>query len=137
MQLLREHALAARVPTNVGTRARKAGDRGLALQARALRKPPTAAWMANQLTRRHPEQMSAFTNLGRSLRQAQEQLSGDQLRELLAQRRQLVAALVAQAREDTRAAGHQIGDGPDQELAETLQAALADDQAARDLTAGG
>ncbi|GAA0699091.1 hypothetical protein GCM10010193_62450 [Kitasatospora atroaurantiaca] len=114
----------------------KAGDRALARQIRALRKPTTAAWMANQLTRRHPEQMSTFTDLGRSLRQAQEQLSGEQLRELLAQRRRLVAALVAQAREDARAGGHRIGDGPEQELAETLQAALADEQAAQDLAAG-
>jgi len=117
-------------------RAGKAGDRALARQIHALRRPTTAAWMANQLVRRHPEQMSAFTDLGRSLRQAQEQLSGAHLRELLTQRRRLVAALVAQARDDARAAGYRIGDGPEQELAETLQAALADDLASRDLTAG-
>lgn len=113
--------------------ARQAGDRNLARQIKALRRPTTAAWMANRLTRSHPEQITAFTDLGRSLRHAQENLAGEQMRDLLVRRRQVVAALVARAREDARTTGQRVGDGPEEELAETLQAALADDQATRDL----
>ncbi|MFC8452139.1 hypothetical protein [Kitasatospora sp. NPDC057223] len=117
-------------------RARQAGDRDLTRRIKRLRKPTTAAWMANQLTRNHHDQITAFTGLGHSLRRAQHDLAGAQLRDLLVQRREVVAALVDQAREDARAAGHQVGSGPEEELAETLQAALADEQAARGLALG-
>ena len=117
-------------------RARQAGDRPLAKQIRSLRKPTTAAWLANQLTRTHRAETTALLDLGHALRSAQEHLAAHELRDLLAQRHQIVLALVGQAREDARNAGQHAGDGPAQELEETLQAALADQAAAAALKAG-
>ncbi|MFC8450156.1 hypothetical protein [Kitasatospora sp. NPDC057223] len=117
-------------------RARRAGDRPLAKKIRALRRPTTAAWLANRLTRTHHDETAALLELGRGLRAAQEHLAAPELRDLLAQRHQVVLALVGQARDDARNAGHHVGDGPAQELEETLQAALADPAAAAAFEAG-
>ncbi|MFD0264367.1 hypothetical protein ACFVH7_39585 [Kitasatospora indigofera] len=117
-------------------RARRAGDRALAKRIRALRRPTTAAWLANLLVRAHPTETAALLDLGRALRAAQDQLAGAELRDLLVRRHQVVLALVAQALDQARNAGRPAGDGPAQELTETLEAALADPSAAAALAAG-
>ncbi|MCX5208804.1 hypothetical protein OG689_05775 [Kitasatospora sp. NBC_00240] len=117
-------------------RARRDGDRPLAKRIRALRRPTTAAWLANLLTRTHPAETAALLDLGQALRAAQDHLAGAELRDLLAQRHQVVLALVAQARDEARKAGQQVGDGPAEELAQTLQAALTDPAAAAEFAAG-
>ncbi|GHH71663.1 hypothetical protein GCM10018781_33310 [Kitasatospora indigofera] len=117
-------------------RARRAGDRALAERIRALRRPTTAAWLANLLVRAHPTETAALLDLGQALRAAQDQLAGAELRDLLVRRHQVVLALVAQALDEARNAGRPAGDGPAQELTETLEAALADPSAAAALAAG-
>ena len=107
-------------------RAHRAGERPLAQQIRALRR----------LTRTHQAETAALLDLGRALRAAQEHLSAPELRDLLSQRHQVVLTLVDQARDDARNDGLHIGDGSTQELEETLQATLADPDAAAALEAG-
>src|SRR5690348_6319523 len=116
--------------------ARTSGDRDLARAIGALRRPTVSAWLVNQLVRGARDQVGELLALGESLRQAQRDLAGEQVRELSTQRRRLVTALVAEAKrlaeQDGRAAGLQV----EREVEATLQAALADAGAAAAVRAG-
>jgi hypothetical protein len=112
------------------------GDKQLAAAIHQLRKPTMGAWIANQLVREHASEVQAFVDLGASLREATAMLSGDQLRELDRARRQLVYALMQQARGLANAAGHKVSQDTASGVEDTLHAALADEHAAAQLTAG-
>jgi hypothetical protein len=116
--------------------AQAAKDRDAADAIGALRKPALGAWLANVLARESPDEVAALEELGASLRTAQEELSGDALRTLTRQRRELVGALVARARRLARADGVGVGDSVARDLENTIAAALADDGAARAFAAG-
>ncbi len=116
--------------------ARAAKDKDAATAIGALRKPSLGAWLANVLARESPDEVAALEELGASLRSAQEELSGDALRTLTRQRRELVGALVARARRLARADGVGVGDSVARDLENTIAAALADDGAARAFAAG-
>ncbi|MGZ4594382.1 MAG: hypothetical protein ACXV3C_10970 [Actinomycetes bacterium] len=121
------------------TRAKQAradGDRELAAQIAALRKPTVVAWLANQLARERPEQVGPFLELGESLREATASLRGPALRELSQQRQRLVHALVQQARGVAGPTGPRITEDVLRGLEETLHAALADPAGAELLAAG-
>ena len=115
---------------------RQAGDKELAQQIGALAKPTMVGWLANQLVREYPDEMGALLELGASLREATANLAGDQLKELSRQQRQVVHALVQQARGLARSAGHPASEDTARGLEETLHAALADQGAAEELAAG-
>ena len=110
--------------------ARAIGDKELADAIHQLRKPTMGAWLANQLMREHPGEVQSFVDLGASLREATAMLSGDQLRELGKQRRQLVYALMQQVRGLANAAGHKVSQDTARGLEDTLHAALSDQRAA-------
>jgi hypothetical protein len=116
--------------------ARTSGNRDLARAIGALRRPTVSAWLVNQLVREAGDQVGELLALGESLRQAHQDLAGEQVRELSAQRRRLVAALVTEAKRlaerDGRVAGLQV----EREVEATLQAALADADAAAAVRAG-
>ena len=116
--------------------ARAAKDKEAATAIGALRKPSLGAWLANVLARESPDEVAGLEELGASLRTAQEELSGDALRTLTRQRRELVGALVARARRLARADGVGVGDSVARDLENTIAAALADDGAARAFAAG-
>jgi hypothetical protein len=116
--------------------ARGAGDAELATELAALRKPTQGAWLANMLAREYPDQVAQLLDLGRALRDAQDELDPDQIRELGRQRGQVVAALVLMARRRSAELGQRTGDAAAQELEETLTAALADPDAADALLSG-
>jgi chromosome segregation ATPase len=116
--------------------AKAIGDKELAAAIHRLRKPSVGAWLANQLVREHPGEVQSFVDLGAALREATATLSGDQLRELDRQRRQLVYALMQQARGLANAAGHKVSQDTASSLEDTLHAALADERAAAQLRAG-
>lgn len=116
--------------------ARADGDRELAGRIGRLRKPSTAAWLANLLAREQPDEVGGLVELGDALRRAHSELDGEALRRLSGQRHELVAALAGQARELGRAAGHQVSDSASRELEDTFTAALGDPDAARTLAAG-
>ncbi|MDP9396180.1 MAG: hypothetical protein M3Q27_18750, partial [Actinomycetota bacterium] len=116
--------------------ARAAGDRDLAQQIHALRKPSTAAWLLNRLARSHADEVRALLDVGRALREAQATLEGEALRELSRQRRQLVYALGQQVRAVGGQAGLKVSDDVAREVEQTLDAALADADVAAALAAG-
>jgi hypothetical protein len=116
--------------------AAESGDRDLAVAVRTLRKPTTAAWLANLLVRAERDQVEALLGLGEALREAEGRLAGEDLRALAAQRRQVVAALVSAARGAARAAGHPVGEGVGWDLEATLTLALGGGRAAAALRSG-
>ena len=116
--------------------ARADGDRELAADIKALGKPSTAAWVANVLVRHHREEIENLVELGGLLREAQENLEGDQLRALDVQRRQLVNALTRQARSLAHQLGHPVSSGVGTQIEETLRAAMADPDAGEALLQG-
>ncbi len=78
--------------------ARQSGDPRTAREIAKLRRPTVAAWLVNLLAIRRPELVADLTQLAESLRAAQRDLRGGTLRELSAQRRAVVGALVAEVR---------------------------------------
>jgi hypothetical protein len=115
--------------------ARRAGDREAARRLAALKKPTVAAWVVNLLALRRPDLIDQLVELSAALREAQRGLDGDQLRELTAQRRQVVTALVDAARRLALAAepGAKL---PLAEVEATLTAALAEPEIAAQVRTG-
>ncbi|TIC81124.1 hypothetical protein E8D37_14065 [Nocardioides sp. GY 10127] len=98
----------------------------LAAGLKALRKPSTAAWVVNLLVRRETEQVEQVLGLGEALRQAQATFSGDALRDLTRQRRQLVAAVTTTARRRAREEGLRVTEAVAVQVESTLTAAMVD-----------
>ncbi|MDP9427681.1 MAG: hypothetical protein M3Q47_01845, partial [Actinomycetota bacterium] len=116
--------------------ARAAGDRTLAREIGALPKPTAAAWVCNLLMREQRAEIEGLVELGDLLRQAQEDLAGDQLRALDRQRSQLLTALTRQATVLAREHGVRVGGTVETQVADTLRAAMADPQAGQALLSG-
>lgn len=108
----------------------------LAAQVKALRKPSTAAWVVNLLVRRETEQVEQVLAVGSALRDAQASMSGDSLRELTKQRRQLTAAVTTQARRVARDAGTRVTEAVADQVEATLTAAMVDEQCGRAVRSG-
>lgn len=106
--------------------ARADGDPALATQIQQLAKPTTSAWLVNALARELGEELEPLISLGRDLREASSNLSGDELRALTRQRHQVVHALVQQARSVGAAAGQRVSETVANEVRQTLDASLAD-----------
>jgi hypothetical protein len=117
-------------------RARQSGDKELAEQIQALRRPSTAAWLANLLSREHPDEVRTLVDLGDGLRTAQDQLEGEALRLLSQQRHEVVHGLVQQARALARSAGHPASDAVSRELEDTFTAAVNSSAAAEAVANG-
>jgi len=118
--------------------AKKAGDSGTVKRLTALRKPTVAAWLVNLLALRRPELIDQLVELATALREAQRGLKGDEMRELSNQRRQIVSALVTEARklavaEDATMTGAKLPLG---EVESTLTAALAEPEIAEQVRTG-
>ena len=115
--------------------ARRAGDKETAKRLAALKKPTVAAWVVNLLALRRPDLIAELVELSTALREAQRGLDGGQLRELTAQRRQVVSALVGAARKLALEAepGAKLPLG---EVESTLTAALAEPEIAAQVRTG-
>lgn len=116
--------------------ARADGDRDLAQQIQRLRKPTTSAWLVNQLARHHADELEPLLALGRDLRAAGGSLGGDELRALTRQRHQVVHALVQVTRRRGREHGIKVSNAVADEVRGTLEASLADPDAATAVLAG-
>ncbi|MGC9540373.1 hypothetical protein [Streptomyces sp. UG1] len=116
--------------------ARAAGDPELAERIRRLRRPTVSAWASNLLVREQPDETERLLRLGQALRQAHQDLDGEQLRELSAQQRQVTSALARHAGQVTAQAGQRISDNAQREVQETLHAVLADPEAGRQWARG-
>ena len=116
--------------------AREAGDRVRAKALQALRRPVVAAWAVNLLAREETDLLRQVLDIGEALREAQEGLAGDALRELGRQRRELIASVVARARTLVAEQGGTLNAQAEQQVAATLQAALTDPAAAEAVLTG-
>lgn len=116
--------------------ARDVGDREMAQQIRSLSKPTQAAWLVNQLVRRHADEVELLLDLGRALRDVLADVEGDELRELTRQRYRLVSALVEQTRSLGHASGARVTDDVARAVRTTLEATLSDESCADALAAG-
>ncbi|SCF37028.1 hypothetical protein GA0074695_6199 [Micromonospora viridifaciens] len=118
--------------------ARRAGDPKAAREIGRLRRPTVAAWLVNLLAIRRPELVADLAQLAESLRAAQRELRGGKLRELSAQRRAVVGALVSEVRKLAAAEpdAPPAGKLPLGEVEATLNAALSDTEVAEQIRAG-
>ncbi|MGW6528550.1 hypothetical protein [Streptomyces venezuelae] len=114
----------------LAARARTGGRAEDARRIRAARRPTLAAWAANLLLHEQPAESRRFLDLGRELREAYRTLDAAEIKELSKQRTSVVSALTRQAATLARDAGHRLSDAAQQDVASTLRAVLADEDAA-------
>jgi uncharacterized coiled-coil DUF342 family protein len=122
--------------TALAKQAKEAGDKALAKQITALRKPTRSAWLVNLVARAEPERVHQLVALGASLQEAQQAMDGDALRRLSKDRRTMIDTLAKRAGALAREAGYPPPDGAVQEVSQSLQAALGDPAIAEQVQAG-
>ena len=116
--------------------ARQAGDRALADQVKALKRPAAAAWVVNVLVRQHPGEIERLVRFGESFRDAQANLAGDELRRLGRQRHQVLGALGQEARRLAEERGQPVSPAVQRDVEATLDAAVTDPGAADAVRSG-
>lgn len=99
------------------------GDAAGAKAIAGLRKPSVSAWLVNRLAAEQGDLLDSLLALGPALAKAQARGRAEDLRALGAQRRQLVEAVTDTA---ASAAGRPVTAAVREEVAGTLEAALAD-----------
>lgn len=112
---------------------RSGGDKEAAAQIKALRKPNTAAWLANQLARANRSEIEALVNIGTQMHEATAAQDGARLRELTAERNDVINMLLAAGR---KIAGPKVSADVIESLNQTLMAAVADPESAAELLSG-
>jgi hypothetical protein len=117
-------------------RAKAEADAALARGIKALRRPSVAAWVVDAFARERPESIARMLELAESLRAAQDDLDGAELRALSTQRRTLVARLADDAVSVAEAAGVRVSASARQEVERTLTAAMLDEAAGRAVASG-
>jgi hypothetical protein len=113
-----------------------AKDADLAARVKAFKKPSLAAWVVNLLVRHENEQVEQVLTVGAALRQAQASMSGDDLRALTKQRRQLTAAVTTRARALAREHGQKVTEAVADQVEATLTAAMVDEDCAAAVRSG-
>lgn len=103
---------------------------------KALKKPSTAAWVVNLLVRREQQQVDQVISVGEALRGAQASMSGDELRALTKQRRQLTAAVTLQARQLAAEEGVKVTQAVADQVEATLTAAMIDEDCGKAVRSG-
>jgi DNA repair exonuclease SbcCD ATPase subunit len=117
-------------------RAKELKGEDVGKQVKALKKPSTAAWVVNLLVRREAEQVDQLVTVGEALREAQASMSGDDLRALTRQRRQLTAAVTQQARSLAVDEGLKVTQAVADQVEATLTAAMIDEDCGRAVRSG-
>src|SRR5918999_5968516 len=114
---------------------REAGDKEGAAEVKALRRPTVAAWAVNQLARSDPDGIEELVEAGAALRTASLGLSGAKdLREAVAGRRDVVKRLTEATKRILPSSS--ASEANLAAVAQTLEAASADEQAAEELRRG-
>ncbi|MEU7072333.1 hypothetical protein AB0B30_34860 [Streptomyces narbonensis] len=116
--------------------AREAKETTAATAIAALRRPTLAAWAANLLARRRPEETRQFLTLGETLREAHRTLDAEQLRVASRQQHQLITALAHTAADLSREAGQSLSDTVLHEIEQSLHGVLADPDVAEQWSRG-
>jgi hypothetical protein len=102
------------------------GDTLGATRLKALRKPTVAAWIANLVARKLPDELDDLLALGDEFREATADLDGERLRDLTPKRHQLLDKLSKEAARLAADEGQKVSPDVGQKLRETLDAALVD-----------
>jgi hypothetical protein len=105
------------------------GDGDVAASVKALRRPSVGAWAVNQVARRQPDLVAAVVDAGRALAAALD--AGDRAGLRLATRARRDAVRAA-----TRAAVDLAGETHRDEIANTFEAVVGDEEAAAEVIAG-
>ncbi|MDN5763893.1 MAG: hypothetical protein L0H41_16465 [Microlunatus sp.] len=108
------------------SQARAAKNRSLAITIGQLRRPTRSAWLVNLYARDQAEDLAELLRLGQALQTAQQQLAGSQLRRLSVDRHRVIEVATERAVALGQAQGYTAPVTVRQEIAQTLQAALAD-----------
>jgi hypothetical protein len=111
-------------------------DPELSHNVSALRKASPAAWAVNILVREREEQIGNLFAIGEAMRRAQEDLDRDSLTRTGKQRRDTVAALIAEARSLAAEGGQKLSVSVVSEIEKTLRAATVDGDAAVAVSTG-
>lgn len=117
-------------------RARAAGERDLAAELGALRKPSVAAWAINLVARESPDVLADLVGLGERMRDAQGRLDTATLTALRPERDQAVRDGVEAAVTVAQTAGRTLSAVVREEVRATLVAALADHDASVAVASG-
>jgi len=113
-----------------------AGDKQLVARIKELRKPAPAAWVVNLLVRERRDDLDDLLDLGVELRAAQEALDRGEITRLAKERRTLVTALAQTGGALAAEAGHPVQPAVVTAVAATLDAGLADPEAADAIRTG-
>jgi hypothetical protein len=132
---LRPDAFAAARDEHV-RKARAAGQAELARELAKLRRPTISAWLINLLWRDQREVLEQLFELADSMARAQSEAAGEELRQLMAVRRQLELTLIRRAHTLAEEAGVNVTDTVEREAQETLAAALAQPEVADEVRTG-
>jgi hypothetical protein len=116
--------------------ARAGGRAALARDLARLRRPTMSAWLVNLLWRDQREVVEQLLDLPRAMARAQARASGDALRTLTAQRRDLEAALIRRAHALADDAGVKVTPAMAREAQDTLAAAMNRPDVAAEVRAG-
>lgn len=114
--------------------AKSSGDAALARELRKLRRPTNSAWLVNQLWRERNGEFVELLSLAEQFRDGG--LTGQRVRELSEQRRQLVRGLLAEAERLGTEAGVPASAEVIRQVEATLGAAVADPDAAEQVRSG-
>jgi hypothetical protein len=122
----------------VATRDARAKEvaREIGVGVRALRRPAPAAWVVNLLVRERRDELDDLLALGADLRAAQSALDRAEITRLAKERRGAVTALAREGGTLADDAGHRVAPAVLDAVAATLDAGLADPEAAEAIRTG-
>ncbi|WP_159794614.1 coiled-coil domain-containing protein [Puerhibacterium puerhi] len=112
------------------------GDRVGAARVKRLAKPTVAAWVINRVARDRPDDVAALTAIGDELRAATQDRDRGRIKALDRLRRERTDALVHAVRAAGAVDGRPVSDAVLDRLAETLTAAVMDEDAGAVVRAG-
>jgi hypothetical protein len=120
---------------------RERGEREAAQEVKKLRRPSVAAWLVNQLGLREPGAVESLLAAGKRLRELEDAMlagkgNADELRAAAAEERDAIQELVAAARRIADHDDRKVNEAIFDRVAETLQAASADEELAESVRAG-
>ncbi|MDO5711363.1 MAG: hypothetical protein Q4P32_06445 [Micrococcales bacterium] len=115
---------------------RSRGDRALATQIAALRKPTMSAWAVNAAVRTRADLVADLVGFSASMRSAQSGLDGSAIRDLSRGREDLLGRLSQGVQAAADDVGRQLGAALLAETRATFVAAIADPQAQLAVTSG-
>lgn len=116
--------------------AKASGDKDLAEKIARLPKPSVAAWVVNLLARQRPDVVAGVIELGDALRDAQVESDRDKLKELSRKRQELLRSVAALGLSLAGESGQKVAPTAAAEVEQTLQAAMADPDAADAVLSG-